>query len=53
MTVVTVPDCMMIGNVKLMVTSAAACDAQPQEHLGQKMSLVLMVVKLAAGGVVP
>ena len=53
MTVVTVPDCMMIGNVKLMVTITAACGAQPQEHLGQKTSHVLMVVELSAGEGVP
>jgi len=53
MMAVTVPDCMEIYNVELMVTIAAACGAQRQEHLGQKMSLVLMVVKLAAGEVVP
>ena len=47
MTIVTAPDCMMIGNVKLMVTSAAACGAQRQEHLGSKRCEMLMMVQLA------
>ena len=47
MTTVTAQDCMMIGNVKLMVTSAAACGAQRQKHLGPKKCQMIMKMPLA------
>jgi hypothetical protein len=52
MMTVTAPNYLASGNLKLVVKIAAASDAQ-HEHLGQKMSLVLMVMQLAPGEGVP
>jgi hypothetical protein len=47
MMAVTAPDCVVIGNVMLMLKIAAACGAQRQEHLGPKRFQVILAMQLA------